>query len=206
MLSELTFGAHFAYAVRGHTAESKRSQRMRNALKAGKHYPRAIELMLANGYDHRPFLGPDVLLVPVPRRAPTRKGDLWPSAGICEELVRNGYGAGWLPLVERLYAVAASSGVSVGAERPSPEEHYASLGVKPQLITATSITLVDDFVTRGSTQIGCATRFLEAYPGRAVRAFGLDRTISYGEIPSIEMPCSGLITYSPGTNLPHREP
>jgi predicted amidophosphoribosyltransferase len=179
---------------------------MRNAFKAGKHYDRALQLMVANGYDHAPFLGPEVFLVPVPRRAPMKKGDLWPSAGICEELVRNGYGVAWAPLIERLHAVPASSGVTNGASRPSPEVHYASFGAVPQLITATSITLVDDFVTRGSTQIGAATRLLEAYPDREVRAFGLARTISYGEIPSIEMPCDGIITYTAGTNMPHREP
>lgn len=206
MLSELTFGSHFAYAVRGCSAESERSKRVKNAFKAGKHYDRALALMLANGHDHRPFLGPDVLLVPVPRRAPIHKGGLWPSQGICAELVRNGYGAAWLSLVERIHAVSASSGVTVGANRPSPEDHYASIRINAQLVGASSITLVDDFITRGSTQLGCAARLVEAYPDRTVRAFGLCRTISYGEIPNIEMPCSGVITYTLGSNAPHREP
>ena len=209
MLSELPFAAHAIHevrGVRGRSDESQRSYRMRNAFKAGKHYDRALALMVRSGYDHSPFLGPDALLVPVPRRAPTRAGDLWPAVDICKELVKNGYGGGWEALVRRTHAVKMSHGATSGPDRPSPEDHYKSFSVEMKLVPFTNLTLVDDFVTRGSTLIGCAARLVESYPDATVLSFAFARTISSGEIHNIEAPCDGMIAYTPGSNSPQRFP
>lgn len=70
------------------------------------------------------FLGDDVLLVPVPRRAPFKSKDAaWPARRIGDALAARRLCAGVEPLLERHTAVPKSAFVRKGAERPGPSDH-----------------------------------------------------------------------------------
>jgi hypothetical protein len=92
--SELPFAALLVYSPRGTSPTSVQSRReVRDPIKAGRHdrielaARRASEFVLRGGA-FAELLGRDVLLVPVPRSSPLRQGFLWPSALICDALVR----------------------------------------------------------------------------------------------------------------------
>ncbi len=63
-----------------------------------------------------------------------------------------------------------------------------------ELVSGQGITLVDDFVTKGNTLLGAASRVAEAYPEIRVSAFALVRTMGLQpEVANIVEPCVGVI-------------
>jgi orotate phosphoribosyltransferase-like protein len=70
--------------------------------------------------------------------------------------------------------------------------------VEKELLSSGSILVVDDVITTGSMTIASVSRLKEAYPRARLRAFGLFRTISSGEIDRIYEPCAGTITLRHG--------
>jgi hypothetical protein len=90
------------------------------------------------------------------------------------------------------------------ATRPSPLEHFASLG--PALpVGAGRIILVDDVVTRGSTALGAAWRLLEAMPDVEVALFALARTVPDGAAGGFVDVVRGTIEHG-GGNWLERKP
>jgi hypothetical protein len=79
-------------------------------------------------------------------------------------------------------------------DRPKARRHYESMEVTEPLARPKKVLLVDDVITRGATLIGCATRLEETFPGLEIRAFGLLRPETGGEIDAFRQPCMGVIT------------
>lgn len=203
LLSEVPYGSLLVYSPRGTSKVSRDSQRfVRNGVKFDR--PGIIEragLRLKENLSESilsDYFGEDVALVPVPGHAPRKDKDtLWPALRICEELLSRKLCKEILPIVERVHPVLQSSKTPSGEMRPSPEEHAASLLVKT-IIPPPRITLVDDFITRGSTLLAVFSLFKAQYPGVELKAFALVRTISSGEIEEIINPTTGVITYKNG--------
>jgi predicted amidophosphoribosyltransferase len=142
----------------------------------------------------------DAVLVPVPRSAPIREGDLWPSYEIAKAMqdLRLGRVS---TLLERIERVNPSSR-SRSEDRPSPFKHSQTIRLQRNLPpNVKSVILVDDIVTRGHTFMGCAWKIEEAYPDVSIHAFAAVRAVSnpYGfkafYDPVVE---SGTITYRSG--------
>jgi predicted amidophosphoribosyltransferase len=112
---------------------------------------------------------------------------------VAEALLAVGLGKLVVPCVERIEAVPKSAFAKPG-ERPNARRHYETMRVNAELIPATRLTLVDDFLTKGNTLLGAATRLEEAYPNAQIAAFGLVRTKGLQlEIEKVIDPCVGEI-------------
>lgn len=211
MLSEVPFAAALVYSPRGQTAASRKSrEQIRDPLKRGdsrflvsvsEHLRQRLPGDLVEA-----FLAPDVVLVPVPRRAPLHGKDaLWPAKLLAEALLRGGLGARLLPSLQRTTAVPKSALAAPG-DRPEPAHHYDSMCITNDLLEQPHrITLVDDFITKGATLLAAASRVKESFPRAEVRAFALVRTMGLvPEIDTILAPCIGRIRLD-GSSV-HREP
>lgn len=143
------------------------------------------------------YLSPDSTLVPVPRSAPfATAGSLWPSRRICDELCTVGLARDVLPVLKRISAVQKSSTARKG-ERPNPRVHFDSTRVNDELpLTSEKITLVDDFITRGSSLVGMFARLSSSFPDKQIRCFALVRTVSDSDIESLIAPVEGIIYLS----------
>jgi hypothetical protein len=173
LLSEIEFGAFLAYSPKG---QSDASVRSRSIVRDGVKYdtPHVIrriaerlqqDLRRSGLEEH---FRDDVVLVPVPRRAPLKyKAARWPARRICEELVKTGLGREVLPCLERSRAVPKSAYARPG-ERPDPEIHYESMRISATAFRPEKITVVDDFVTRGATLLAAVSR-VQQRPSRRPR-------------------------------------
>jgi hypothetical protein len=222
--SELEFGSFLQYAPRGTTNVSRSSKTVCSAIKNdfqisirsadGKaSFVWAIQKAVERIEQTRPkfplldtFFGPDRILIPVPRSAPFRVSDaLWPARRICDELVARGLGAAVMPALIRHTAVTKSATAPKGC-RPMPPDHFRSTSLASELplFSQKKITIVDDVITRGSTFIGMSPHVAAAFPDHDIRCFALVRTISVGDVETLEAPAAGSIEYS--GNYLHREP
>jgi predicted amidophosphoribosyltransferase len=149
------------------------------------------------------MLGPDVLLVPAPRSSLTDKDMNWPALRIGRELERQRLCRGLACLLERHAPVPKSARLSKGADRPTPDQHAASLRFT---LPPSRITIVDDVVTRGSTLLGCAWVLAEQFPRARICALAAVRTMSgLGAIETMLDPVDdGRIFLR--ANSPRREP
>ncbi len=198
LLSSLPFGSYLVYSPRGTSEVSKRSRNLRDRIKAGdKDLIRQIADRLASGFGASGLaavLGPEVVLVPAPRSSPLLPGGLWPPKLVADALVAVGLGKSVVPCLERTEAVPKSAFAKPG-ERPSARRHYETMRVNAELLPASRLTLVDDFLTKGNTLLGGATRMIEVYPSYEVAAFGLVQTKGFLlEIERVIDPCVGTIT------------
>lgn len=196
MIQTLPFASALVYAPRGQSAISLKSQKLRDRIK------RADAKLLIDIADHVAdlirggefpgFFGEDVTLVPVPGHAPLWTGAVGSTSRIAEALRHAGIAGNVDPCLERAERVPKSAFVPPD-QRPRAQDHFASLRVRDTLVPPRRIVLVDDFVTRGATLIGAASRLLEQWPDSDVKAFALVRSITPGEIGSIRQPCVGTI-------------
>ena len=215
--SELNFTSFLQYSPRGQSAVSRSSKVLTTAIKDDSFYKmgtghhRAIPLAALRLSQEIPnhevlqlcFSG-DVILVPVPRRAPLVVGGLWPTNKLCDAMKQHSIAGSVLPLLERTHAVQKSATAALG-KRPGPQTHYDSIAVaanRPLLGGRHHLVIVDDVVTRGATFFGCYARLRETFPDVRISCFALIRTISSGEVDSILAPTTGTITLNPL----HREP
>lgn len=90
-------------------------------------------------------------------------------------------------------------------ERPNPPDHFVTTRVQhePLIPKPTEITVVDDFITRGSTFVGMYPHLREAYPAATIRFLSLVRTRSGEDIDALIAPFLGTIIYE---HKLHREP
>lgn len=197
LLSEVRFGSYLVYSPSGTSDVSIRSRRVRNAVKG------VTEPTFSNVVAHlaRNFpatglsavLGPDVTLVPCPRSSPLVEGALWPGRRIAEELAKRGLGKQVIASVERIEAVPKSAFQARG-ERPNAQRHYDTMQAAADFAATERITLVDDFVTKGNTLLGAASRLAEAYPRATISVFALVRTKGLQrEIDALVEPVVGRI-------------
>ena len=156
---------------------------------------RIVERMVSH-FESTPLsavLGSDVLLIPAPRSAPLVSGGLWPGLLICRALVKAGFGCDVLTCLDRVEAVPKSAYQAPGG-RPTARRHWETISVDPEFVAAQRITLVDDFVTKGNTLLGAASRLVETFTGKVVNTFALVRTKGrQAEIEAIIDPCLGVI-------------
>lgn len=197
LISELPFGSYLVYSPHGSSDVSVRSRRYRDGIKSGNDavLRQLVQHLTANfaATSLGAVLGPDVVLVPVPGSGVLVAGGLWVPRLIAEALVAAGFGRQVVPCLKRVEAVPKSAFQAAGG-RPSARRHYDSMRVDAELIAAKRITLVDDFVTRGRTLLGGASRVAEAFPGVAVGAFALVRTKGLQpDVASLVEPCLGRI-------------
>lgn len=205
LLASLPYASFLSYSPRGTSAQSIDSRRICYRVKQdglqqdGRPTIDAAVARLASDYSgaFADFLGPDVVLVPVPRSAPLpSKGGgpvLWVPRRICEALVAVGLGHAVVPCVERVKAVTKSATAAPG-QRPTVAQHIESMRATLEMQKG-PVTLVDDVVTKGATLIAAASVLTGAFPGIQVRAFSLLRTCGLvPEITQIIDPTVGTIT------------
>jgi hypothetical protein len=151
------------------------------------------------------YFGPSVTLVPAPRSSPlSDPRALWPALRICQSLKAEGCAENVLPCLKRVKPTTKSATAGSG-NRPDPAAHYESFEVEKQgtLVPPTSITIVDDVITRGSTFLAMYQRLSEAFPKAEIRCFAVVRTMSGVEVDPILSPVEGTISFD-GTNLQRR--
>ena len=200
MFSEVIFGAYLAYFPQGKSTISSQSRKIRNSIKGGVEdvLRQVTEHLIKSEAEKGTFasiLGSDVVLVPAPGSAPFVMGALWPAFLIAEKLVDAGFGRKVTPGLERINPVPKSA-LQPRGTRPKAKKHYVTIAIKPQsLLNGERITIVDDFITKGNTLRGAASRIAEVYPHANVQAFALIRTMGLQpEIENIIDPCVGKIS------------
>ena len=214
-LSEVRFAAILAYSTLKNpsTEVSRQSQTVRDALKSCRQeYLERFGLRAAQAMGEvaglGDFLGADTTLVPVPRRVPRVGNDAhWPALRLCQELEKRGLCGGVAIVLERTVRIRKSAYLRKGQERPSPEEHIATMAVDASAagLLLRRVTLVDDIVTRGSQLFAAASLLASALPGVEVRGLAAARAVSGEEVASIYDPVIGTITNG-GSNRVWRRP
>ena len=134
------------------------------------------------------ILGPDAVLVPMPRSSPVVRGGLWPAKLLAQALVKVDLGERVFELLERTAAVRRSAAAPRG-KRPTPQDHFDSLSVKSLgIYQPEQIVVVDDVVTSGSTMLAALSRLVDAFPDVPIRGFAFVRTMSDSPIDKIPVP------------------
>jgi hypothetical protein len=211
--SEISFSSFLQYTPRGDSEACRRGRRFRDAIKNDGYLylrnasgaldtVRGIEFFveqIARNISRFPelgeVLGPNRILVPIPRSAPFKNpAGLWPARRICEALLAQRLGSDVVPLLQRHTAVQKSATAPVG-QRPDPIDHYNSTSVDSglSLVLGKNITLVDDFVTRGATFLGMYPHVKNAFANREISCFALVRTMSFEEVMEHFKPVQGTI-------------
>lgn len=196
MITQLSFAAPFVYSSKGTSPVSIKSRELRNRIKRGDSVlfrqiaDHVADLVAAGQFPN--FFGADVTLVPVPGHTPIVAGAISTTQRISRTLAEKGLAAEVNALVVRSYPVPKSA-LAAPTTRPRARDHFASMAAPSSLLMPRRILLVDDFVTRGATLLGAASRIRTAYPECALAAFVLVRSITHGEVSSIRDPCVGNI-------------
>ncbi|WBU58812.1 hypothetical protein [Paracoccus sediminicola] len=202
------YGTFANYSPRGSSELAVKSRKACGAIKAGRVdvIGSAVpHLQDAKADILRPFLGPDVTLVPVPRSAPLPEGALWPAKVICDVLHGQGFGQEVQPYLRRTRAVPRSSN-SLAAERPLVPVHMESIEAERPFFVPDKITIVDDVLTMGRTSFACAELLREVCPNTEIRIFAMIRTQGLqNDIEKIVDPATGIIVGYPSGKT-HRDP
>ncbi|MBL8144457.1 MAG: hypothetical protein JNM38_25300 [Acidobacteria bacterium] len=130
-----------------------------------------------------------VTLIPVPRSGLTKDHSLWPARLLCDALNRKGIGVNTVRALSRTTAIRKSA---TSPDRPTVQEHVASLHAQASVDVEDVVVLVDDVVTRGSTILGCAWRLADVMPKVTIRAFAFARTLR--DSPTMLVPAKWVIT------------
>ena len=200
MLREVPFASFLIYSPRGESKISRKSRTVCYDVKNDKaNVMTKIIGPLSEDYETTglgSFLGPAVVLVPVPRSAPLVEGALWPAERISERFLTAGLGNSVERVLLRKSPVRKSSSAQPG-RRPTVQEHLETLIAEPLLLGSQEITVVDDVVTKGRTLYAAACIVRRAFPTAEVRAFALVRTMGLvREIKAILDPCVGAIKHT----------
>ena len=205
--SKLKYAAAFQYTP-GHSFDSevcKRSRDVRHAFKNdgfinGRNVINLAAATIKERIAEFPFLsqylGPQVTLVPGPRSSLRKTDALWPAQRICQALQTSGLCRDIQEVLTRHTPVRKARTAQPG-QRPNPIDHYETVSISSELpfATPTQITLVDDFITRGSSFVGIFPRLYEAFPGIPIQCFALMVTQSYKAVEKVFDPLEGDIEY-----------
>ena len=196
MITQLPFATPFVYSTKGTSAVSVKSRRLRDLIKSDDENlfrqiaDHVFELNQAGQFPE--FFSAQTSLIPMPGHAPLVPGAVGTGERIAKALCRRGLAKECMPILVRENPVPKSA-FTMPYERPRARQHFESLAVTPSLIVPTQILLVDDFVTRGATLIGAASRLQQAFPKIPIRAFAFVRSQTEGDIESIRSPITGVI-------------
>jgi hypothetical protein len=197
LLSEIVFGSYLTYSPRGTSGLSQVSRKVRDDIKSGR--DRTLRLAIDQLAKHftetglSAVLGPDVILVPAPGSALLVDGGFWGPRWIAEALVAAGLGREVLPCLVRSAPVPKSAFQASG-ERPDAQRHFETIDVAELPLVGERITVVDDFVTKGNTLLGAASRLATALSSGKPTAFPLVRTMGLQpDVDRIVDPCVGTI-------------
>lgn len=208
---DLAFGSHFIYP-RPCPPEDRAAQALKTFLLAVKmdRYagtpPRrllvtAVERIVAalqkDDCPYRAFFGADVMLVPCPGSGKMLKHQVSTPRALCIEFEKHGLGK-MTACIERVKAVPKSA-FAPPSQRPGPQQHYDSMRVEGGVEKPERIVVVDDIVTKGSTQIAAAARLSEVYTAATIRGFAVARTAE--RIDRNEDPVAGRIFVVNGQSL-----
>jgi len=163
---------------------------------ASQYVAESVRKFVDKGYFTSYFKDADVILVPIPRSTPIKKGQLWPSYQIAMAMEKEKLGIVKTALL-RIKPVQKSS-LAPPSRRPKPKDHYESMRVnKLDLdLNDCDVLLVDDVVTRGHTFMGAYWRLIEAFPKVNVKSFAAVQTISNkSEFKKYIYPVEGIIYY-----------
>jgi hypothetical protein len=212
--SELRFASFVTYCPRGDGEEIRNSRTLMRQVKENRVLRSTREsasaFMARRVREIGPafipeFLGPEVVLVPVPRSTLQKPGALWPADELAGTLSAEGLGRGVLRCLTRTEAVLKAA-TAAPNERPRAETHFDSLALADPLALPPVITLVDDVITRGAQMLGAAWRVWAARPDITVRGFAFIRTISEADnFETIRTPCTGRSTSGKGSASAHLE-
>lgn len=134
----------------------------------------------------RDFLGPEVVVVPVPGHAPIRGSDrrVWPIRDLATKLeqYRLGRQCDWL----RRTAGVPKSAFAPPGERPTSSDHYETIELcrETPLLCPTRITVLDDVITTGATLHACVRIVRNAFPDADILAFAVVRAL--GKVDQID--------------------
>lgn len=173
MITRLSFAAPFVYSRAGTSAVAVRSRRLRDRVKrADTDLFRQIGVHVASvvgAGQFRGFFGDDVTLLAIPGHAPLAPGAISNSQRIVVALLAQGLGAEGSDALTRATRVAKSA-FARPEERPRAVDHFRSFAMERSLARPRRVLLVDDFVTRGATLVGAASRVAEVFPDAEVAA------------------------------------
>jgi hypothetical protein len=216
LVSSLTFGSFLAYTPRPETVQQKSSKNWMYSLKSDQIAPGSVPPQpttiylterLAERIESTPLLHlfrPETILVPMPRSSLTLADGLWVPHRIANALIRAGFGLRVEAILERKKPIQKSA-FCAPQDRPSPQAHYETLGIRPLLERPEHILIVDDIITRGASMIGAASVLADAHPYAQIECFAMIRTISnHEEFVTVVDPRVGKISCI--DNWPHREP
>jgi hypothetical protein len=210
LVPSLRFGSLLTYTAHEGGELGIKSRKLRDRIKNCN--PQLVEkvckILLQHLHDRGELLEiferPNLTLVPVPGSAPlpphytAAKDALWSSFHYCKALKEAGIECSIEPCLQRTRRVKKSAFAPPG-ERLNPKEHYESMSItSPSILTGKNIVLVDDFITRGSTILGAASRIAEAFPNSTILGFAMVRTVYPMLLKSLVDPCVGTITHENG--------
>lgn len=143
--------------------------------------------------------------MPTPGSAPHRAGNRWTPLEICELFCRSGLGSNVAPVVWRIKRVQKSA-FAHPEDSPNVDEHFATMSAAAQGQLATTLVLIDDVVTSGSTLLAAHSRLREAYPDAVIHTFAVLRSMGDTEIDSVLAPAMGTIRLTASTRRTVRAP
>ncbi len=86
------------------------------------------------------------------------------------------------------------SAFQAAQERPDAHRHFETIDVSELPLGSERITLVDDFVMKGSMPLGAASRLATVRPSGTLTAYALVRTMGLRpDVERIVEPCVGTI-------------
>lgn len=209
--SEIPFSSFFSYDPTQKDEIGNRAHDFVNAMKQDgfiknkDKYERVIPLLVSTLKEKQSqfpslsqILNQNMALVPLPGHSQEKDSGTAvrtrSTVAICDELVKNGLGAQVFSTLIRTQSVTKSS-TAKASERPKWKEHYQTITVTERMLPMgiTSISLVDDVITRGATMVGAYLRIKEAFPSINVTCFALIRADSGHKIVKLTNPAEGMI-------------
>jgi hypothetical protein len=219
--SDLPFGSYFVYPnpqAIAHAVDDSAARACRNLILLVKrdavspeHSPQTLIRVwierLARTVSDTPLaslLDGTATLIPMPRSSAPLPKSVWPALQIADALVEHGLGAETLPCLKRTTPVPKAA-FSEPGERPTPLDHYNSLGLTLLPGIPERVILIDDVITQGAMFSGAFARLTEvAAEMNIFGGFAFARTVPVFD--RAIAPCVGRITCSLAGDASSRTP
>ena len=205
--SKIPYASLLVYSPRGVGEVAALSRRVvRDELKRG--VPRIVALVatrtreLFEAGHFQDQLGPERVLVPVPRSSPRRQGHLWVPELIADALVSEGLGARVVPALRRTRPIPKLA--TATSDERLVSKHVESLEVNDGS-KLRNVTIVDDVVTTGGTLFAAASLMLEA-SGELPASFAVARSMGDEKLSSLRQPTEGWVYFQASSGRTKRRP